>query len=138
MLGSFNIFVSGCVTWQTRGATKRTNAVRNEDSCTTQISKHSAPGSSEKSSETTETEMSCGHGHSHDHGGPTSGRPLNEGASGVEYSLYSKIVMDDVECLNEAEENSGRTVFKSWENRLDKEKVRFTNNQALNTVYLFI
>ena len=71
--------------------------------------------------------MSCGHGHSHEHGGPSSGRPLNEGASGVEYSLYSKIVMDEVECLNEAEENSGRTVFKSWENRMDKEKVHSTN-----------
>ena len=76
--------------------------------------------------------MPCGH--SHDHGGPSSGRPLNEGASGVEYSLYSKIIMDDVECLNEAEENSGRSVFKSWENRLDKEKVRFVNNQFLKMV----
>ena len=74
--------------------------------------------------------MSCGHGHSHDHGGPSSGRPLNEGASGVEYSLFSKIVMDEVECLNEAEENSGRTVFKSWENRMDKEKVHSTNINA--------
>ena len=42
--------------------------------------------------------------------------------------------MDDVECLNEAEENSGRSVFKSWENRLDKEKVRFVNNQFLKMV----
>ena len=67
--------------------------------------------------------MSCGHG-GHDHGGPTKGRPESEGGAGVEYSLYSKIVMDDVECLNEAEENSGRAVFKSWEDRLDKEKVR--------------
>ena len=67
--------------------------------------------------------MSCGHG-GHDHGGPTKGRPVSEGAAGVEYSLYSKIVMDDVECLNEAEENSGRAVFKAWEDRMDKAKVR--------------
>ena len=83
--------------------------------------------------------MSCGHGHSHEHGGPSSGRPLNDGASGVEYSLYSKIVMDEVECLNEAEENSGRTVFKSWENRMDKEKVHSTNNiNAYLTAYYFL
>ena len=80
--------------------------------------------------------MSCGHGHSHDHGGPSKGRALNEGASGVEYSLYSKIVMDDVECLNEAEENSGKTVFKSWENRLDKEKVQLIIDKSLKKAFL--
>jgi hypothetical protein len=33
--------------------------------------------------------------------------------------------MENTECLNEEIENSGKTVFKSYENRLDMEKVGF-------------
>ena len=43
---------------------------------------------------------------------------------GVQYSLYQKIDLDEVECLNESSEKSGKTVFKPWEQRLDREKVR--------------
>lgn len=39
--------------------------------------------------------------------------------TGVEYSLYSKIDMLNLECLNEVTEGSGKTVFKPWERRLD-------------------
>ena len=39
------------------------------------------------------------------------------------YSLYQKIDMENMQCLNEAEEGSGKTVFKPWNERLDKEKV---------------
>ena len=42
---------------------------------------------------------------------------------GVLYSLFSKIDLGKLECLNEAEEGSGKTVFKPWEERMDMEKV---------------
>lgn len=42
---------------------------------------------------------------------------------GVHYSLYTKIDLENVQCLNECSENSGRHVFKAWENRLDFDKV---------------
>jgi hypothetical protein len=45
---------------------------------------------------------------------------------GLEYSLYSKINLEDLECLNEKREGSGKDVFKAWENRLDFEKVRLS------------
>jgi hypothetical protein len=44
---------------------------------------------------------------------------------GLQYSLYSKIDLANVECLNEKREGSGKDVFKAWEDRLDFEKVRF-------------
>lgn len=40
---------------------------------------------------------------------------------GVEYSLYTKINLNDMECLNETVEGSGKTVFKPWEDRLNRE-----------------
>jgi len=40
---------------------------------------------------------------------------------GIEYSLFTKIDVENLECLNEAEENSGRKVFKPFEKRLDFE-----------------
>jgi hypothetical protein len=40
---------------------------------------------------------------------------------GVEYSLYTKINKENLECLNEAVEGSGKTVFKPWEERLNFE-----------------
>ena len=39
------------------------------------------------------------------------------------YNLYSKIDTFNLECLNEREENSGKTVFRPWDKRLDREKV---------------
>ncbi|KAG7208521.1 hypothetical protein KM043_014740 [Ampulex compressa] len=53
----------------------------------------------------------CGCGTAHD-----------EGELGIQYNLYQKIDIDYVECLNESEEGSGVTVFKPWEDKLDKEK----------------
>ena len=38
-------------------------------------------------------------------------------------SLYQKIDTEKLECLNESEEGSGKTVFKAWDDRLDKTKV---------------
>ena len=42
---------------------------------------------------------------------------------GVEYSLYSKINMESLECLNESADGSGKLVFKPWDERLDRTKV---------------
>ena len=66
-----------------------------------------------------------GHGHSHDHGacGHEATDVDHALEMGIEYSLYKKIDLDNVECLNEETENSGRKVFKSYEDRLDITKV---------------
>lgn len=37
-------------------------------------------------------------------------------------SLYKKIDTDRVLCWNEAEEGTGKTVFKAWEDRMEREK----------------
>ncbi|KAI7690185.1 hypothetical protein SSS_00123 [Sarcoptes scabiei] len=66
---------------------------------------------------------------------------------GLLYSLYTKIDLSKLECLNESIEGSGRTVFKPWEERLnfdtfvesdcDEEllfKIPFTGNVKLKGV----
>ncbi|XP_040071444.1 PITH domain-containing protein CG6153 [Ixodes scapularis] len=55
---------------------------------------------------------SCGHGHQHSQGPDL----------GIQYSLYSKIDLDNVQCLNEEVEGSGKLVFKPWELRLELDK----------------
>ncbi|XP_002737581.1 PITH domain-containing protein 1-like [Saccoglossus kowalevskii] len=54
----------------------------------------------------------CGDEHDHD----------DDPERGIQYSLYLKIDLMNVECLNEERDGSGKDVFKSWENRLDREK----------------
>ncbi|CAH0556744.1 unnamed protein product [Brassicogethes aeneus] len=54
----------------------------------------------------------CNGDHNHQHDNPE---------MGIEYSLYSKINTENLECLNEAVEGSGKTVFKPWEDRLNFE-----------------
>ncbi|XP_011170428.1 PITH domain-containing protein 1 [Solenopsis invicta] len=39
---------------------------------------------------------------------------------GFNYNLYEKIDKDSVQCLNELVEGTGATVFKPWEERLDR------------------
>jgi hypothetical protein len=46
---------------------------------------------------------------------------------GIQFSLYSKIDTENLQCLNEVVDNSGKTVFKSWEHRLCKFKVSVCN-----------
>ncbi|XP_050588185.1 PITH domain-containing protein GA19395 isoform X2 [Bombus affinis] len=46
----------------------------------------------------------------------------NDVELGVQYNLYQKIDVENIECLNEFEEATGATVFKPWENRLDRNK----------------
>ncbi|KAJ8935746.1 hypothetical protein NQ314_012672 [Rhamnusium bicolor] len=43
---------------------------------------------------------------------------------GIHYSLYTKINKDNLQCLNEVTEGSGKTVFKTWEERLNFDIVR--------------
>lgn len=43
---------------------------------------------------------------------------------GIQYSLYTKINKNNLECLNESVEGTGKNVFKPWEERLYPEKVR--------------
>ena len=75
----------------------------------------------------------CGHGHcEHDH------NHIGE-EKGFEYSLYKKIDFTHLEVLNESEEDSGKAVFKSWEERLDTNKVRpETSKSACGFFSLFI
>lgn len=73
------------------------------------------------------------HGHSHSHGGCEHEATDIDNAleMGIQYSLFEKIDMENLECLNEENENSGKTVFKSFEKRLDFDKV-FMN------IYIFL
>ncbi|XP_037812228.1 PITH domain-containing protein GA19395 [Lucilia sericata] len=62
------------------------------------------------------------HGHSHDHGHGCGHEATDVDHAlemGIEYSLYQKIDMENLECLNEESEGSGKKVFKPYEKRLD-------------------
>ncbi len=61
----------------------------------------------------------CGGGHGHSHGAPAA---KAEEDFGLQFGLYQKIDMEAMECLNEAVENSGKTVFKPHDQRKDREK----------------
>ena len=50
-------------------------------------------------------------------------------------SLYQKIDTEKLECLNESEEGSGKTVFKAWDDRLDKTKVIISAVSILGNVH---
>lgn len=57
--------------------------------------------------------------HNHDHSGCCGhGDDANEGMSA--YSLYQKIDLVNVECLNEKVDESGVKVFKAWNERLNR------------------
>ncbi|XP_055836545.1 PITH domain-containing protein GA19395 [Episyrphus balteatus] len=62
------------------------------------------------------------HGHSHNHGdecGHEASDIDHALEMGIQYSLYQKIDLDNLECLNEETEDSGKKVFKPYEKRLD-------------------
>lgn len=63
-----------------------------------------------------------GHGHDHSGHGSCEGHDHGPADLGVAYSLYTRIDTEHVECLNEAVEGSGKTVFKPWEERLSLDK----------------
>lgn len=69
--------------------------------------------------------------HSHDHGNGCSHEASHTDDAfemGIQYSLFSKIDMENLECLNEESDGSGKSVFKSFEQRLNFDKV--------NVIYL--
>ncbi|KAI5743154.1 hypothetical protein M8J77_015135 [Diaphorina citri] len=61
----------------------------------------------------------------HNHGGHCCGEEdhsHDDTELGIQYSLYKHIDTENVECLNETVDGSGKTIFKPWEDRLNKEK----------------
>ena len=58
----------------------------------------------------------CSHGHSHDC------EALHSGGEGSRYELFQQIDLENVECLNEEVDESGKTVFKNWDEHLDVTK----------------
>ena len=68
----------------------------------------------------------CGdesHDHDHGEGGHHSHSPPPDAIPGD--SLYGKIDLDRVRCLNENVDGSARKVIKPWDKRLDEEQVYF-------------
>ncbi|XP_052868240.1 PITH domain-containing protein GA19395 [Anopheles cruzii] len=63
------------------------------------------------------------HGHSHGSGCGHEALGIdNELEMGLAYSLYEKIDLSNVECLNEEVENTGKSVFKAYNERLNYDK----------------
>ncbi|KAL1458651.1 hypothetical protein WDU94_008782 [Cyamophila willieti] len=61
----------------------------------------------------------------HNHGGhccDEAGHSHDETELGIQYSLYKHIDVENVECLNETVDGSGKKIFKPWEDRLNREK----------------
>lgn len=58
---------------------------------------------------------------------------------GIQYSLYSKIDKNNLECLNEEREGSGKTVFKPWEDRLNFNEVGgyCVFSRTVNNLHIF-
>lgn len=56
----------------------------------------------------------CGHDHQHE---------TKPDELGNLYTLFLKIDLGKVQCLNECTDGSGKNVFKPWDERLDTEKV---------------
>ncbi|XP_046402358.1 PITH domain-containing protein GA19395 [Ischnura elegans] len=64
-------------------------------------------------------------GHNHGHGHSCAGDHDHDDTPemGFQYSLYQKIDRENMECLNESVEGAGKEVFKTWEDRLNVEKI---------------
>lgn len=73
-----------------------------------------------------------------DHPCSCAGHHRDEGELGAEYTLYQKIYKDGVECLNERVEGSGVTVFKTWEDRLNRDKVCFYYKVDIHIHYALV
>lgn len=59
------------------------------------------------------------HSHDHEHTCSHEANGIDPLEMGLQYSLYQKIDMINLEVLNEALEGSGKKVFKPYEQRLD-------------------
>lgn len=62
----------------------------------------------------------CDHGHNHD-GCCGHGDDIDE-TNSIAYSLYQKIDIANLECLNEKVDGSGSKVFKPWSERLNSDE----------------
>lgn len=47
----------------------------------------------------------------------------SEVTNGIEYSLYTKIDLANLQCLNEEVDGSCKSIFRPWDDRLSKEHV---------------
>jgi len=65
-------------------------------------------------------EAGGGGGHGHSHGIEDASDAEN--GRGQEFNLYLRIDMDGFTCLNEEEDGSGKTVFRAFEERIDRSK----------------
>lgn len=74
------------------------------------------------------------HGHGHGHGCDGDDNHDDTPETGLQYSLFKKIDSENLECLNERVENSGKQVFRAWEDRLNSEKVI---SLRCDSIYLF-
>lgn len=70
--------------------------------------------------------------HSHDHGGCDHEATDIDNAleMGIQYSLFEKIDMLNLECLNEEQANTGQLVFKPYEQRLNFERFVQSDSDA--------
>lgn len=50
---------------------------------------------------------------------------------GIQYSLYTKIDMENLECLNETVDGSAKMIFKPYEERLNFDKVSWNMRQSI-------
>ena len=79
------------------------------------------------------------HGHSHGSCGQECDHDdASDADRGHLFSLFQKIDTDRLECLNEMDEGSGKTIFKSWDQRLDTQKVRCAVRIIAQVVYSFL
>ena len=78
----------------------------------------------------------CGdESHSHGHGdSPHSHSPPPDSIPGD--SLYSKIDLDRVRCMNERVEGMARSIIKPWDQRLDSENVLFCQDGVSDSRFL--
>ncbi|KAJ8306029.1 hypothetical protein KUTeg_016574 [Tegillarca granosa] len=67
-----------------------------------------------------------GHGHSHSCEKEHQHDNVSDSEKAAQFSLYSKIDTEKVQCLNETVDGSGKWVFKPWDKRHDKEKKTIT------------
>lgn len=76
--------------------------------------------------------------HSHGHGCDGDHDHDETPEMGIQYSLFSKIDIENLECLNESEDGAGKRVFKPWEERLDREKVSWDLNCLMIEVVVIL
>lgn len=75
-----------------------------------------------------------GHGHGHGHGHGCCEDDHEPAERGVEYGLYRRIDTEKLQCLNESRDGDGKLVFKPWDQRTDREKVRGRLNTGLTAL----